>query len=240
MTKILPRAASAACAAVLLSASAQAQTVQGVLVGQKSLAPIASAQLALVDDSGHVTPPTTSDSGSGAFYLDAPKAGRYKLRILVGRGGLSYSPAFQVDSGQTIERKFAVPEWPTAVLEAYLPDDVSKKAAYKPGNRAPRFPDALRAAGRDGLARVLFVVKPDGRPDMSTFSVVESDDDAFTRATRDAAEEAQFIPAERDGVAVPEVFEMVVDYGFGTEPGRASGENVIVVRALGIVRQKRP
>jgi TonB family protein len=214
-----------------------AQTVQGILVGEKDHLPIGKARVELVDDSGRVATRDITDSASGAFYLDAHKPGRYKVRIVVGRGGLSYSPAFSLDSNQTVEHMFAAPDWPSAVLAAYLPEDVTKKAAPLPGNRPPRYPDALRAAERSGFARVRFVINPDGRADLNTFRVVQSDDEAFTRAVRDFVERVHFAVAERDGVTVPQVFEMAVDFGFGTEAARATGDNVVMVRALGVVRR---
>lgn len=224
--------------AVVLPLSMGAQTVQGILVSGKSLAPVGNAAVSIVDDSGRAVDSTRTDSASGVFYLNPGKPGNYRLRILVGRGGLSYSPAFSVDSNQTIERKFAVPDWPTAVVEAYLPEDVTKQAAYERGNRAPRYPDKLRAAGREGVARAMLVVDASGRPVMNTFQVVSSDDDAFTQALRDFLDRARFVPAERNGLKVPQVFDAAADFGLGVNPARLRGNNVIVVRALGVVREK--
>jgi TonB family protein len=214
-----------------------AQTVQGIILREKSLSPVGGARIAVVDDSGRTVDTTRTDSTSGVFYLNPGKPGHYQLRIQVGRGGLSYSPGFTIDSNETIERKFAVPEWPREVLEAYLPGDVTKKAAYDRGNRPPRYPDGLRAAGRAGVARATVVVNPDGRAAMSTFQVIASDDDAFTDALRDFVDHAHFVPAERDGVKVPQLFEAAADFGFGADPGRLSGDNVVFVRALGVTRR---
>jgi len=227
-------------ASTLLVDRLSAQTVQGILLGEKSQLPVAKAQVALLDDSGHVASATMSDSATGTFYLDVPKPGRYRIRALVGRGGLSYSASFAVDSNQTIEHKFVVPEWPKAVLEAYLPEDVTTPAAYKPGNRSPRYPEALRATQRRGVVRAMCVVDPDGRPVADTFRVIESDDDAFTKALEDWFGTAHFVPAERDGVKVPQVFDMAIDFGFGTEAPRLHGDHVIVVRALGVYRMRSP
>ena len=227
-----------AAVSTLLGSRLTAQTVQGILIGEKSLAPIGNAQLALVDDSGRVASTTVTDSGTGTFYLDAPRAGRYQLRFLIGHGGLSHSPMFTVDSNQTLERKFAVPDWPREVLEAYLQDSVTKRAAFAPGNRSPRYPDALRAAHRNGVVRAMFVVDRDGHPVASTLRIIESDDDAFSRALQDWFETTRFIAAEREGVKVPQVFEAGIDFGFGTEPARLSGNNVIIVRALGYIRTR--
>lgn len=224
--------------AVAFPLSMAAQTVQGMLVNEKSLSAVGNAALSIVNDSGRVLDSTRTDSASGVFYLTPGRPGNYRLRILVGRGGLSYSPAFSLDSSQTIERKFAVPDWPSAVLEAYLPEDVTKPAAYERGVPAPRYPDQLRVAGREGLVHAMLVVDANGRPVMSTFQVVSSDDEAFTRALRDFLDRARFVPAERNGVKVSQIFEADADFGLGATPPRLSkGGQGIIVRALGVVRK---
>lgn len=98
----------------------------------------------------------------------------------------------------------------------------------------------MRAAGRAGVARVAFVVDSTGHADIHTFWVIESDAESFTRATRDFVWTARFAAAERDGVRVPHVYEMAVDFGFGDEPRRVSEQDAIIVRALGVERRLRP
>lgn len=136
----------------------RAQTVQGAIVNERSHAPIGFAHLELVDDSGHVAAREISDSASGSFYLSASAPGHYRVKILLGHGGVSYSPAFDLDTKKVVEHLFAVPDFPPAVLEAYLPEDVTKPAAYKPPGRftVPRYPDRLRAEGRTGVVRAQF------------------------------------------------------------------------------------
>ena len=233
---ILLKASFLIAASALCVRSLPAQTVQGILLSEKAQMPVAKAQVALVNDSGRITSTTLSDSATGTFYLDVPKSGRYRIRALIGHGGLSFSPFFTVDSNQTIERKFIVPEWPKAVLEAYLAEDVTKPATYPPGNRSPRYPDALRAAQRRGIVRAMCVVDTTGRAIADTFRVIQSDDAAFTKALEDWFESAHFIPAEREGIKVPQVFDMGVDFGFGAEAARLTGDHVIVVRALSVYR----
>jgi hypothetical protein len=224
-------------AALLAVAPSGAQTVQGILLNEKSHAPIGKAEVSLVDDSGHVAATASTDSATGTFYLDAPRPGDYLVRIRIGRGGLSFSPLIRMDSNQVVERVFAVPEWPRGILEAFLPDDVTTQATMDPQHRmAPRFPDRMRSTGRDGIVRSRFVIGPDGRVDMRTFTVVESTDDAFTKAVRDYLNDARYLPADQDGKPVPQVYDLTVDFGFGTSPSRFTGKNAIVVRALGVMR----
>lgn len=227
----------AVVAASLLVVPCGAQTVQGVLVSQKSHLPIGNAHLALIDSAGRVAGETVSDSSIGAFYLTAATPGRYELKILIGRGGVSYSPFFTLDSNQVIERMFVAPDWPPAVLKAYLATDVTRVASPTAPFARPRFPDTMYFARRDGLVRARFVIDGEGRPDMNTFEAIESDDQSFTRSVRDAVSRSRFIPAEREGVPVPQVFDLAVDFAFADTPPRLSGTNVIVVRALGVTRR---
>ena len=209
------------------------QAVQGILVRRMDHQPVGGARLQLIDDSGHVVARDIADSASGAFAVLAPKPGQYEVKIIVGRGGVSFSPSFRLDSAQVVERAFAVPDWAPAFREAYLAEDVNKPAAYKPGTgfRGPRYPDALRAHGHTGVVRSRFVVDRKGRADMSTFQVVESDDELFTRSVRDAAKHCEFVAAELDGVPVPQVFEMDVEFRFIDTPFRLHGKNVITITA---------
>jgi len=211
----------------------EAQTVQGVVVSDKSHVPVGRAQLSLVDDSGHVTARDITDSASGSFYLTAPAPGRYRLRILLGHGGLVYSPAFDLDSNKTVEHLFAIPDFPPAVLEAYLPGDVSEPAAPRFGHgfRGPRYPDGLRASHRGGVVRAQFVVDRKGRADMSTFQTLESDDYLFTRSVRETAAQLEFKPAELDGAPVPQLFEWDVEFRLDDMPIRLHGNNVFTITA---------
>jgi hypothetical protein len=224
-------------AAISSPSAGAAQTIQGVLVNEKSHQPIGYAHVSLVDDSGHVIVRDVSDSVSGAFYLNAPKSGRYAVRIVIGRGGLSQSPFFPLDSNQTVERAFAVPAWPESVLNAYLADDVAKTAAYLPDQPRPRYPDRMRTSGHVGLVRARFVIDSTGRADMSTFQVIASDDRSFTDAVSSTVSRSRYLPAERDGHKVAQVCDIAVDFGFANDPPRATGDNLIVVRAFGVTRR---
>ena len=69
----------------LLSAAAprlSAQTLGGQVVQIDSKKPLGGAAVALVNDSAQVVA-SASASSDGAFYLDAPSAGAYRLVVLV-------------------------------------------------------------------------------------------------------------------------------------------------------------
>lgn len=209
-----------------------AQSIQGVIVSESTHRPIGSARVALVDESGRVVARYTTDTVSGAFYLNAPKRGAYEVRILVGNGGLSFSPFFALDSNQTIDGAFAAPDYPPAFLEAFLADDVTTVAALQSGgDSGPRFPAEMLQARRNGIVRARFIVDRQGRPDMSTFKILEADDSSFARSVAETVPRMRFKAAERDGKAVPQVFEVGVDFCLQGAPSLLKGENVITVRA---------
>src|SRR5690349_4733643 len=89
---------------------AGAQTLGGQVVQLDTKKPLSGAAVALVDDSARVVA-STSASSEGAFYLDAPGAGSYRLVVLVA-GGSFVSPAVQLDVGKTVEKYFSVPDVP--------------------------------------------------------------------------------------------------------------------------------
>ena len=64
-----------------------------------------------------------------------------------------------------------------------------------PGNPRPPYPNDA-GISFDGRVTAQFVVKPDGKVDMSTFKVVQSDHDAFTTSLRNTLPDWRFRPAE--------------------------------------------
>ena len=217
-----------------------AQVVQGVLINGKDHQPVGGARLHLVDDSGHVVARDITDSASGAFALAAPKRGQYEVKIIVGRGGVSFSPRFELDSAQVVEHVFAIPEWPRTVLDAYLAEDVSKQAVIKQFPRGPRYPDGMREQNKGGIVRARFVVDRGGRPDMRTFVVVESEDQSFSETVKRHVGDLRFAPAQLNGSPVPQMVDLAFDFGIDDAPPRREiqqyGNNLIVVRATGVHR----
>lgn len=116
---------------------------------------------------------------------------------------------------------------------------MSRAALPQPRQNAPRYPDALRARGVSGIVRALVVVDSTGRPDMSTFRVLEADNAAFAAAVRAVLGDWQYFPAELDGRPVAQVTQVNADFGVGEAPRRLRpGELGIIIRALGVTRQR--
>jgi protein TonB len=62
--------------------------------------------------------------------------------------------------------------------------------------RAPAYPEMLRAAGISGSVRVQFVVDTTGRAELSSVRVIESSHELFTRSVLASLRQARFTPGE--------------------------------------------
>ena len=79
-----------------------AQTVQGSVKDMGSGAPVADASVVLLDNRGAVQRGTLSEP-DGSFVIQAPKAGKYVLRVGAAGYETKDSPEFQVEGNGTAE-----------------------------------------------------------------------------------------------------------------------------------------
>ena len=84
---------------------------------------------------------------------------------------------------------------------------VEKTAVPAPGSSAPRYPDALRLAGVEGEVLVQFVVDTAGRAEVSSFKVLKSSNDQFTKAVENSLPLMRFVPAEVEGRKVRQLVQ---------------------------------
>jgi TonB family protein len=157
---------------------------------------------------------TVTDSVLGAFYVDAPRAGRYRVVLFAPTGGSFLSPAVVVDSGGTDERTYSVPELSDAFQGEYFPADVTKQAAIALGSAGPRYPIGMQEMRVRGSVGVAFVVDSKGEPVVSSLQVVVTTDDAFTQAVREALPRMRFTAAEVNGQKVGQVMQLTFGFGF--------------------------
>lgn len=80
-------------------------------------------------------------------------------------------------------------------------------ATQIPGTGMLRYPDAMRAANREGEVYTMFVVDERGLVDTSSFRVTKATDPAFVAAVRAALPTMRFHPARKNGRAVRQVVE---------------------------------
>jgi TonB family protein len=95
---------------------------------------------------------------------------------------------------------------------------LTKEATPLPGNRGPRYPDALRRAKVEGEVLMQFVVDQAGQVDMSTVKVLRSSDPQFTAAVQRGLPSWRFAPAEVNGRRVKQLVQMPFQFAVGPKP----------------------
>lgn len=237
-TLSLASAATLACslALVLGTGRAGAQTLGGQVIQLDTKKPLGGAAVALVDDSARVVA-STSASAEGAFYLDAPAPGAYRLVLLVS-GASFVSPVVQLDSGKTVERLFSVPDVPAAFETARFARDVTAPATPVPGSHGPVYPAGLADEGIRAMISTMFVVNEVGQPDLATFRVLNTvPNERFVESIREALARTRFVPAKKDGEWVSQVVQYTYDFGLVGDPDRG---DVVVRPPAQTVGQTRP
>jgi TonB family protein len=186
--------------AAAVTASARAQTIAGRAVQGPSRVPAAGI-VAIATDSAMGTVTMTRADSSGTFYLTVPHAGTYGLVFVSGLALPQSAGKVRVASNDFREATYVV----TMEREvAFIDKEVDKHAALSPGNKAPLYPDSLRAANVEGEVLMEFVVDSTGRAMPSTYFALRTSDPRFIQAVIDALPAMRFFPAERRGGAVAE------------------------------------
>jgi len=214
------------CLAALLlvmsiSSSAAGQLVLGRVRNKQSGAPLRQIGVALVADTTALSEPlvrTTTDS-SGAFYLDAPKAGTYRVAFMLPSKTM-LSDALTV-AGADVQREFVldIHEEPPAYFEF----QVERPVRLRPEQPHPRYPESMRKSGIQGEVLAQFVVDTLGQADMSTFKVLRSTAIEFTNAVRGALPQMSFFPAELQNRKVRQLVQMPFNFCFNGGSPRATG-----------------
>ena len=218
----------------LLARPVAAQTVQGTVVTQGSHEARPGAHVALLDDSLYAVREADTDSTLGAFYLDAPRSGRYSLAVYDRLGNPYASAPFQLDSGAVVQRELTFPALPPLLDSLPVVLHLKTLPPEHPTHRL-RYPDAERAAGRTGHVRIAFIVNADGLIVPGSLYVTQATNAAFARAFREVDDFVRFVPASVDGRASRAVTQLTVGFnllGAPPEPGD------ILITALGITRQR--
>lgn len=216
------RAATLASVLVLVlgvACHAGAQTLGGQVIQLDTNKPLGGAAVALVDDSARVVA-SASASAEGAFYLDAPKPGNYRLVLLVS-GASFVGPTVRLDAGKTVERLFSVPDVPATFATALFARDVTAPATPVPGSHGPVYPAGLAEEGIRATVSTMFVVSEVGQPDLATFRVLNTTpNQRFVDSIREALARTRFVPAKKDGEWVPQVVQYTYDFGLVGDPDR--------------------
>ena len=89
---------------------------------------------------------------------------------------------------------------------------VDKPILAIPGTTTPRYPSMLQSAGVEGDVRAQFVVDTLGRVERGSVRILESSNDQFAAAVRDALTRARFEAAEAGGRKVRQLAEQVFTF----------------------------
>lgn len=197
--------------------SASGQTILGRARDKASGAALANIEIQLVRDTGTVATVlarTTTDS-SGAFYVDAPALGTYRLLFSAPQGTM-LSGAIPVTS-DVIQREFSI-QFPEE--HQYFSFQVEKQVQVVPGGPTPRYPEPLRAAGIQGQVLAQFIVDTTGKADMRTFKVLRSTHSDFAFQVRSAVASMEFYPAILMGRKVRQLVQMPFNFCLNGAPPR--------------------
>ena len=236
----LGRASTLACSlTIVLGATrlAGAQTLGGQVVQLDTKKPIGGAAVALVNDSARIVA-SASAGPDGAFYLDAPAAGVYRLVLLVS-GGSFVSPSVRLHAGKTVEQLFSVPNVPSSFAAALFARDVTKPATPVPGTHGPVYPPGLAEEGIRATISTMFIVNEVGQPDLATLRVLNtSPNERFVESIREALQRTRFVPARKDEEWVPQVVQYTYDFGLSGDPDR--GDVMVRPAVAKLARANRP
>jgi len=107
---------------------------------------------------------------------------------------------------------------PTALpAGTYFEYQVTKQVSARPGNSAPRYPDALRIAKVEGQVLAQFIVDENGIADTSSFKILRSTHDLFSVTVRNTIPEMRFYPAELNGQRVRQLVQMPFQFSLTKE-----------------------
>ena len=200
--------------------SAGCQLVTGRVRNKQTGAPLRQIEVALVPDTTAVSVAlarTTTDTG-GVFYLDAPKAGTYRVAFTLPKSTMLSAPL--TIAGADVQREFVLDihdEEPT-----YFEFQVMKPVRVLPDQPIPRYPESMRKSGIQGEVLAQFVVDTLGHADMSTFKVLRSTAPEFTNAVRFTLPQMSFEPAELQNRKVRQVVQMPFNFCFTGSPPRSA------------------
>jgi hypothetical protein len=217
----------------LAKAPVHAQTAIGQIVSLGSKQPLGGVRVALVDDSARVVGVAVSDSTLGAFFVDAPRPGRYRIALYTASGASFVSQPMVLDSTPAPQAIYALPDIPRRFAGIPVASQVTKPAEALGGSMA-RFPDVMKTHQTRGTVAVAFIVDSTGRAETDSMQVLFSTNALFTESVKRALEGTRFVPAERDGVRVPQVAQLTYAFRFDGDPLYPAD---VVITALGITRR---
>jgi len=193
---------SLALLCVAAPASAQGY-VGGHLLDSATASPLPCVQVSLVDTAGLVVARQLSSS-DGAFQLDAPPQGAYRLRFFIWGHDPMLGPVELLEPSTERARRYLLNFREESKPLYWQPSQLDTAADAPSGlpmnlKEVPlRYPHELRMSGVQGDVRAHFVVDSTGRVVPTTVQIVRSTHHEFTNVVRKYLEKVQLQPARLD------------------------------------------
>jgi protein TonB len=96
--------------------------------------------------------------------------------------------------------------------EPMFASEVDKPVMARAGNPIPAYPSMLESSRVEGSVVVQFVVDTLGRPDMHSFTVLESSNALFVESLRSVLAKWRFYPAEAGGRTVRQIVQLPLEF----------------------------
>lgn len=226
----------------VLPAVLAAQTVMGRVVDSATHRPVVGLTVRLVatvDSARDTVVASAQTAPDGAFLLEAPKPGTYRVRLGEAHLGppLTLATADAEDQHEYVLGAVAPPlaasryhvlhgaalDSALATQTPLLVCQVDTKAAIVPGTVTALFPSDLRGRGRTGSLLAEFVVDTLAHLETATLRISRSPetDEAFVAPVAQGLTKARFTPAATDGRKVRQLMFVPVTFRFGSDPAPA-------------------
>jgi hypothetical protein len=177
--------------------------VGGHLLDSATALPLPCVQVSLVDTAGRVVARQLSSS-DGAFQLDAPPQGAYRLRFFIWSHDPLLGPVEQLEPSTERARRYLLTfreESKPQRWQRSQQDTAADAPSGLPLNREAarlRYPHDLLMSGVPGDVTAHFVLDSTGRVIPLTVQIVRSTHHEFTNVVRKYLEKVQLEPARLD------------------------------------------
>ena len=148
----------------------------------------------------------------GRFDLLGDGGGIYRLRFGTRGMPVGEGPQDSVTTIDVIQRLYRVPLMRIGAATPFVFEQVDVAAVSVQYDPDAHYPKHLRKRCIDGDVLPSVVVDGDGKPDMSTFTIVGASNPDFNDAVREAVARARFKPAEIGGFRVRQLVSSPVHF----------------------------
>jgi TonB family protein len=206
---------------IMASRPASAQTITGQIVDAPSRTPLWHVPVMVLDVHDRVVAAGRSDS-IGAFYLDVPAPGRYRVVLLPVPDEFLVASEISVAAADEMEHHYLVPSARVDTTIA-LPGEAADSAQWVNVRRVfPHYPPEFRSETPfAGDVTLLFVVSAEGRVEPRSVQRLRATDPAFAREVEAVLPRWRFTPARRAGRPVRQYRVLTVDFGPAGRPLQA-------------------